>query len=422
MSRQSLKWSRLDNAAKIFPSTSSKQDPKVFRFACELCEPVDPEVLRRALGRTLEKFPPFRSVLRRGLFWYFLEQSDLVPEVSEESSPPCSPLYNPRRRGLLFAVTYYRCRINLEVYHALTDGSGALQFLRALVYDYLLLRHPDAFTHSPSALDFDASRSDREDDSFRKHYVPERKGRGEKTPRAYHMKGALLPGGRIRVVEGSLPVGAAAAKAKELGVSMTVFLTAVLLTAVAGEMPARERSRRPVVAAVPVNLRNYFESESVRNFFGVFTAGYHFQNGWAFDEVLAAVKASFARELTADRLARRMNRLAALEHNPVIRVMPLAVKDPVLRLSGWIAARGETTSLSNLGRITMPSACAPFIRAFDVFISARRLQMCMCSYGDRLMLSLTSPFVSTDVPKRFFRILTGMGLPVEISSNPVSEE
>ena len=200
MSRQSLKWSRLDNAAKIFPSTSSKQDPKVFRFACELCEPVDPEVLRRALGRTLEKFPPFRSVLRRGLFWYFLEQSDLVPEVSEESSPPCSPLYNPRRRGLLFAVTYYRCRINLEVYHALTDGSGALQFLRALVYDYLLLRHPDAFTHSPSALDFDASRSEREDDSFRKHYVPERKGRGEKTPRAYHMKGALLPGGRIRVV------------------------------------------------------------------------------------------------------------------------------------------------------------------------------------------------------------------------------
>lgn len=146
-------------------------------------------------------------MLRRGLFWYFLEQSDLVPEVSEESSPPCSPLYDPRRRGLLFAVTYYRCRINLEVYHALTDGSGALQFLRALVYDYLLLRHPDAFTHSPSALDFDASRSEREDDSFRKHYVPERKGRGEKAPRAYHMKGALLPGGRIRVVEGSLPSG-----------------------------------------------------------------------------------------------------------------------------------------------------------------------------------------------------------------------
>ena len=259
--------------------------------------------------------------------------------------------------------------------------------MRALVYHYLAAaRIADALcATAPPALDFDASRSEREDDSFRKHYVPERKGRGEKAPRAYHMKGALLPGGRIRVVEGSLPVGAAAAKAKELGVSMTVFLTAVLLTAVAGEMPARERSRRPVVAAVPVNLRNYFESESVRNFFGVFTAGYHFQNGWAFDEVLAAVKASFARELTADRLARRMNRLAALEHNPVIRVMPLAVKDPVLRLSGWIAARGETTSLSNLGRITMPAACAPFIRAFDVFISARRLQMCMCSYGDRLM-------------------------------------
>lgn len=422
MSRQSLKWSRLDNAAKIFPSTSSKRDPKVFRFACELTEPVEPAVLQRALERTLEKFPPFRSVLRRGLFWYFLEQSDLVPTVSEEDHPPCSPLYDPMRRGLLFSVTWYRCRINLEVYHALTDGSGALQFLRALVFDYLLLRHPEAFAGGVPALDFDASLSERGDDSFRRHYVPEKKGRGEKAPRACHMKGARLPGDRIRVVEGMLPVKEVSTKAKELGVSMTVFLTAMLLTAVAGEMPARERSRRPVVAAVPVNLRNYFESESVRNFFGVFTAGYHFQNGWTFDDVLSSVKETFARELTADRLARRMNRLAALEHNPVIRVMPLAVKDPVLRLSGWIAARGETTSLSNLGRITMPPACAPYIRAFDVFISARRLQMCMCSYGDRLMLSLASPFVSTDVPKRFFRSLTGMGLPVEVSTNPISEE
>ena len=34
----------------------------------------------------------------------------------------------------------------LETFHVLTDGTGAMQFLKAVCYRYCQLAHPDAFT------------------------------------------------------------------------------------------------------------------------------------------------------------------------------------------------------------------------------------------------------------------------------------
>lgn len=92
--RKTMEWTRLDNAAKIYPSNSSKRDTKVFRFSCELNELVDPEVLQAAADKTLGQFPVYRSVMKHGLFWYYLETSDRKPIVKLEDEPPCGPLYN----------------------------------------------------------------------------------------------------------------------------------------------------------------------------------------------------------------------------------------------------------------------------------------------------------------------------------------
>ena len=117
MSALEPRWSRLDNAAKIFPSTSSKKDPKVFRFSCELTEPVDGQTLQFALDQAMEKFPFYRSVLKKGLFWYYFEDSTRRPVVQPEELPPCAPIYSADRKGLLFRVSFFERRINLEVYH-----------------------------------------------------------------------------------------------------------------------------------------------------------------------------------------------------------------------------------------------------------------------------------------------------------------
>ena len=135
-------WRKLDNAALAFPAVTNKNDTRVFRFYCMLKEMVDGEVLQKALDRTMDKYPLFQTVLRKGLFWFYLERRDIRPEAKKEERPPCSRLYIPDKKTLLFEVTYHENRINFEVFHALTDGSGAMNFLQELVKNYLQLSHP----------------------------------------------------------------------------------------------------------------------------------------------------------------------------------------------------------------------------------------------------------------------------------------
>lgn len=422
MSNKSADWNRLDNAAKIFPPTSTKQDTKVFRFSCELFEPVQVPVLQQALDLTMESFPLFRSVLKHGLFWYYFEKTALQPVVEPEYRPPCGPLYDSNSRNLLFEVTCYKNRINLEVYHALTDGTGALEFIRTLVCQYMGLLHPEIRDDILPDMEYDASDSEKGEDSFLKYYDPKRKTSSSKQGPSAQLRGIRVPEGRLKIIEGIMPVKQAIALAKSHQTTLTVLLTAMMLMAFSEEIPSRNL-RRPVYLSVPVNLRNYFDSETARNFFGVINVGYNFSSGSGdLEDVIQTVKDAFQRELTAERLSQRMTALSRAEHNLVLRALPLSLKDIILKIANRISAKDSAGSISNLGKIDLPEAIRPFIRRFDVFVSTDKLQACVCSYGKELTVSFTSAFRSTNVQKNFFRLLTSSGVPVEIQSNRLEED
>ena len=415
-------WSRLDNAAKIFPPTSNKQDTKVFRFCCQLNEWVDRETLQLATERTLESFPIFRSVLKHGLFWYYLEKTELVPIAEPEYRPPCGPIYDPNSRNLLFEVTCYRDRINLEVYHSLTDGTGALQFLKTLVCNYLAIKYPHTRQDLLPEIEYDASATDRDEDSFSKYYDPHHQAKRTRGRKSAQLKGLRVPEGRIRIIEGIMPVREVLQLAKSYQTTLTVLLTSMMLIAFAEEIPLRKR-KRPVVLDVPVNLRNYFHSDTARNFFGVIKVGYNFSEGpGTLEDVIRQVREEFARELTADQLGARMAALSKAEHNYVARVVPLVLKDIILRTADRINEAYMAGSISNIGKIEMPQAAQPYVRRFDVFVSTEKLQACVCSYGSELTVSFTSAFRSTNVQKNFFRQLTAAGIPVEIQSNKMEDD
>lgn len=422
MREQSPDWTRLDNAAKIFPPTSNKQDTKVFRFACQLGEWVEQDVLQQATEKTLETFPIFRSVLKHGLFWYYLEKTELVPVVEPEYRPPCGQIYDPSSRNLLFEVTCWRNRINLEVYHSLTDGTGALQFLKTLVCNYLAIKYPQLLPDLLPEIEYDASTAERDEDSFLKYYDPHQKARRTKNERSCQLKGARVPEGRLKIIEGIMPVKDVLRLSKSYNTTLTVLLTSMMLIAFAQEIPLRKK-KRPVVLDVPVNLRNYFQSETARNFFGVIKAGYNFSQGpGTLEEVIAHVREVFARELTAEQLGARMAALSKAEHNLVTRAIPLVLKDPILRIANAFNESCMAGSISNIGKVTLPEAAVPFVNRFDVFVSTDKLQACVCSFGSQLTVSFTSAFRSTNVQKNFFRQLTQAGIPVEIQSNKLEDD
>ena len=165
----SSRWRKLDNAAQAFPAATGKKDTRVFRFYCQLKEDIQADLLQKALEETMEHYPVFSMVLRKGLFWFYLEQRDLPAKVEEEKRPPCSEIYVPDHKTLLFQVSYYKTRINFEVFHALTDGTGAMLFLKELVSNYLILRHPEE-TFSKVSEDM-LTETDFEEDSFSQYYT-----------------------------------------------------------------------------------------------------------------------------------------------------------------------------------------------------------------------------------------------------------
>ena len=111
------KWYQLDNAAKIVPSTTGGSDSRVFRITCELKEEVDPEALQSAVTSAAREFPHFSSILKEGMFWYYLDQSDLEAEVTPDNQPALDTIYREGRRNLLYRVNYFGRRINLEMFH-----------------------------------------------------------------------------------------------------------------------------------------------------------------------------------------------------------------------------------------------------------------------------------------------------------------
>ena len=394
-----------------------KADTQVFRISCELYEQVAPAVLQTALEQTVEAFPPYRSVLKRGLFWYYLESTDQMPIVHEENRQPCAAIYNRSGKNLLFDVSYFHNRVNLEVYHVLSDGTGALHFLRTLITKYLSLCHR---LPEPS-LDYDASAMQMSDDSFRRYYTGSPSIKRSEYGTACRLGGRRYPENRLKVITGLIDICPLLEAAHGYHTPLTAYLCACLMNAISETVSVRA-GKRPVVLSVPVNLRSHFPSASARNFFSILLVGYDYgkQND-AFEDVLEKVDDDLKNGLARENLARGIDAYSTVEHNAFARAAPLYLKDLALKAAYRYAMRQETAGLSNLGVVTMPPELTPFIRSFDVCSGTNLLQVCMCSYMGRLSISFSSPFVSAEIQRRFFRTLTALGAEVEITTNPAGD-
>lgn len=412
MSKIKNKWKKLDNAAKIFPSSSTRADTHVFRFSCELDSPVEPALLQEALEETARAFPIFGYVLRRGVFWYYLETANLKPTVTQERRHLCAPLYYPTARTLLYAVSYFGPTVNLEVYHVISDGTGAMHFLRTLIMHYLARKNGIP----RESLGYETAHASMNDDSFRRYSRPipmERLG----LPRAALLRGSKLSENRTGLIRGTMHLSPLLDAAHAHGVTLTAYLCACLLTAIGEEMPVRAR-RRPVILNIPVNLRNYLASDSVRNFFTPIYVSYDFARGdGTMPDILARVNETFSRELVRERLVEHFNSLTAFEDNIIARITPLPIKDLVLHHAYRNNGKRYTATLSNVGIVKMPEACLPHIRGFHVCNATNKMQLCVCSFGDKISLSLTSPYTNTNIQRRFFRHLQALDGDLCIESN-----
>ena len=219
---------------------------------------------------------------------------------------------------------------------------------------------------------------------------------------------------------------ASAAKMLELarsyGVSMTSLLIAVIMRSIRMEMPRRDRSRA-IRIDIPVDLRQFFESTTVKNFFGLAFVSYvPGENDESVESIAQAIHAQLKEATQAEQLKSRMNRMIALEKNPLLRLAPLFVKDIILAIANRLAARDTTTTVSNLGQIRIDERLAPYIRDVNILTSTVGLNFTLCSFGDDLSIGISTVYSNLDVVKNFIRYFSDQGIPGRVNINKTSEE
>ncbi|WP_026494818.1 hypothetical protein [Butyrivibrio sp. WCD3002] len=412
-------WYKLDNAAKIIPSTVRGANTRVFRISCELFEDVDGEILQRALDETIDEYPFFNCILRRGLFWYYLEDSSLKCVVEEEHLPVCSALYLPGKKSLLYRVIYYKKRISMEMFHVLADGTGAFSLFRRIVTRYLEIAHDFHVDGDFFGAEI-ASLQEMNNDAF-KHFYQNVKGlkqlKSLSSNHAYQLHGETDANNESHIVEATVSAKAFKKLAERYGCTVGVLSTSIYIAAIIDTMSTAQK-KKPIIVSVPVNLRQYFKSNTARNFFGVISIRFDpidFDN--TLDSIIKVVSESFKKQLEPERVNNTMNSYAALEHNLAIKVVPLFIKDYAIGRFDAAAKSGVTTSISNMGVIKMPAEVTPFIERFSAFMTASKEQITICSFRDKMVFGECSAFTTHPTMLNLCRRITAEGIGVEIATN-----
>ena len=419
-----LRWMRLDNAAKIYPAAQRKNWNNFFRVSATLTEPVDRVVLRSALDVTVRRFPSIAVRLRRGLFWYYFEELSELPDIREEKSCPLahSPFSEVRRCA--FRVIVYKKRIALEIFHSVTDGTGAIIFLKSLLAEYLTQKHGIDIPNEDGVLcRLDAPSKDELEDSFLKHSGSIRASRRERT--AYHIDGTPEKDGFLNLVTFMLDADAVRERAHACGVSVTEFLCAAMMRAVLGHQSHRVHShfrRRPVKILIPVNLRRLFPSHTLRNFTLYVTPEVDPLLGhYTFEELCLVAHHTMGLDCTAKLMGARIAANVSSEKALALKIMPLFIKNAAMKAAfDAVGERKSCLCLSNLGEVKLPDAMRPYVERMDFIIGtpARAHNNCgVLSYNGTMYINMIRNIVEPELEEGFYKALRGQGLAVKVESN-----
>ena len=415
------RWYKLDNAAKIYPAISGASGGSVFRIAVQLKKDINPQLLKNALISMLSRFPTLAVRMHRGLFWYYFEENTMEPQVSLEKSPPCRSIDTEETNGFLFRVSYFKKRIALEVFHALTDGSGALAFLKSLTFQYLLLSG-ERVKSDGTILNNDTLPSvDEIEDSFKKYYNRRIKCRWIEA-KAYQMQGTRMPREYVGIVHGVMKLNNFLSLVKENKATVTEYVTALIIYSVYSTQLKKRECSSPVKVSVPINLRSFFPSRTLRNFSSYVNVGMVFSNDeHSFEQVLGYVTSTMKLEIQPEKLIEKISANVKAEKNIFMRIVPLIIKNIVLKTA--FNAYGEnlfTSTLSNLGAVKVPESMEDHIERFEFLLGPPIINMLNCtisSFKDEMIITFTKAMHETELERFFFRFLAEKGLGITIETN-----
>ena len=411
-------WYKLDNAGKIFPAVSQDERSNVFRLSFYLDHEVNPEILEEAVNHILPRFETFAVQLKNGLFWNYFAQNERRFIVELEPAQVCRYFKPYKNHGYLFKVYYLQNKVTLETFHALSDGSGAMHFLKSLIFQYYKLSGYK-MEHEHKILSEKPYSKKESEDNFVTNYDRDKR-RNLKEEKAYHLSGERFGQHWVLAVKAQLKTNDLINVVKtKYQCTITQYVTALMAHAIYKETIDFIGHKKPLKIFIPVNLRPYFNSITLRNFSLYIKATYAAnRTDWTFENMLELAKEQFVDQLDRDKLQSRISSLVSLEKNWFIRILPLVLKTLAFKIGYNILGESiSSCSISNLGYIDLPSDLKDKILDVDFINAGYGLAMTVISVGTKTNVIMSTPFKDLSIINQIVAQLVSDGLDVVIDTN-----
>lgn len=415
MKKEYLKknWRKLDNVAKVF-SLEDKQNFNTFRLSVILKEKINAKFLKLAIIEALEDYPSYKVKIKTGFFWNYLEANSNAPIVEEETQSPCKSINLRKNNEYLFKVTYFNNKINLDIFHVLTDGVGATSFMKTILYNYLNLKHKIK-TKNQKTIKNDVFIEDEFLKKADKKILCHKENK-----KAFLFKGKfnLLKNKTYHYI---LNLKTLKDICKKNNVSITEYLTALYIYAIY-KTAYDKSSKKDIAVTIPIDLRKHYNTESFANFFTCMNVFGDVSNKQkvSFEKVLNQVHEQFKSKLTRDNIKKYLARDVKLGTNMAIRLVPLAIKKAFMKYMSKMVNQSTTTTLSNIGPIQIEEKYKKYIDNIFVLVSTSKIQKAkctVCSYEEKLTVTINSNLISNKLENEFHKLLIKYIGKVKIESN-----
>lgn len=405
------KWYKLDNVGKFYSSIADKEYQQVFRYSITLKDNIDQNILQQALENTIEVFETFNVNLKKGLFWYYLEETNKKYHVTIENLPICFKIYNSSS-DFLYRVSFYNRRINFEISHILSDGRGSIEFFKTLVNNYLKLKYKIKIDPTTNT-----SYIEKAEDSFDKYYK-KTKVTSRRVFNIYLYKGKKSLN-KTRYLEAHLPLKAILNLAHQKNATLTSLLVSILIYSMKDVMSERELKKN-IKIDIPVDLRQYFKSFSSKNYFGLTSVTYKFNSrNDSLDNIIKSVNKELKENLTPEKLIERVNQMVAFEKNIFCRITPIFIKNIALKIINYFSNRMSTSCVSNIGKIEFSQIAQEYIENVNILTSTPGFQLTICSNKDDLSIGISSKYKYNEIIKNFCNYFSEQNIDMTINVSEV---
>ena len=419
-----LRWMQLDNSAKIYPASATSRWNNIYRLSATLKDEVDREVLQSALDVTVRRFPSIAVRLKRGVFWYYLEEIKHAPTVQDERSYPLVRMPLDDIRSCAFRVLIYKKRIAVEFFHALTDGNGALIFLKTLVAEYLTQKYGITIPDEHGVLNrLEEPKEEELEDNFPKNKAPVGKSRAESD--SYRIYGKTEDDGFCHVTTFMLQPGQLLEAAHSYGVTVTALVAAAFIKASINlqfEDVKKLKHMKKVKVLIPVNLRKIYNSKTLRNFVLYVTPGVDPRLGeYTLEELANIVHHRMALDITEKNMSARIYTNVRDEERMILKLTPLFLKNIVMKtIFMLVGEKKSTLSISNLGLVKLPEIMNEYVDRLDFVLSVQSsapYNASMISYKNGLNLSIIRNIKEPRLERALHEVFKEMGVHVKVESN-----